>query len=457
MRKKIKAFIFLNFAILVLASQSNAGIIKKYDVREFGAKGNGRTLDTDAIQKAIDAAGKDGGGEVFFPPGNYLSVELKLRSGVSLYIGDGAALRASPYPDDWGSCNLKPLVSASSQHDISIKGNGVIDGSSGSYYDERGNFIPGFRPQTLITVNNSGNVSVSGITLQNSVRWTQVYNECDGLAVTGVKVRNHEFGLARETDGIDINSSRNVIVQDCDIETGDDGICLKPQPDSWHKQDRDMHDVTVKNCIVASTCNALKIGTGTSVNIYNVSFENITVKKHADVETGSNPVKSDIFGSENGTCIAAISVQSNDGGFTHDISFRNISILSCDTPIFIETQNRQSFVAHPDFGEVYNISFTNISCSHSSRASQINTEKGGHVRSIVFENLSIHNFETYRGKSSPYRLTGAYPDANKYGRMPAYGLFARDTQGLKISKDSNFYDDGGSKREAMVFENATLE
>ena len=416
-----------------------------FNVRDYGAQGDGVALDTSAIQDAINAASAAGGGTVYLPAGTYRTVELFLQNNVTLNIAGGATVAASTNSSDWSLCNHAPVIYALSMTNIGICGSGTIDGGSQTFVDSSGNLVRNSCPDGIIVIGNCRNVNISGVLLQNSDKWTQDYIQCDYLTVNGVSVRNPEAAISQNTDGIDF-SGRYITLENLDIETGDDAICLKPQGDPYQSPGRPTHDVTVKYCTVATTCNATKIGTTTSDLAYNVLFDHITVHKHSKITMANNPVPS-------GSCIAAISLQCNDGGTNHDFIFQNYIITNCDTPIFIETQNRQTYVAHTNTSQLYNATISDIYCSASARASQINVEPGCILQHILFRNLIIHNQETNYATASPPYLNGGYPDAFNYGRMPAYGLFARYVTDLTFTGTNIFYDDGNSGRPVTQYEN----
>ena len=416
-----------------------------FDVRDYGAQGDGAALDTGAIQGAINAANNAGGGTVYFPAGTYRTVELLLKNNVTLNIASGATLAASTNSSDWNLCNHAPVIFAESQTNIGICGSGTIDGGSQAFVDSSGNLVGNSCPDGIIVIGNCQNVNISGVLLQNSDKWTQNYVQCDYLTVNGVTVRNPEAAISQNTDGIDF-SGRYITLENLDIETGDDAICLKPDGDPYQSPGRPTHDVTVKYCTVATTCNATKIGTGTTDLAYNVLFDHITVNKHSKITMTNNPVPT-------GSCIAAISLQCNDGGTNHDFVFQNYIITNCDTPIFIETQNRQTVAAHANNSVLYNATISDVFCSYSARASQINVEPGCNLQHIIFRNLRIHNQEANYATASPPYLNGGYPDAFNYGRMPAYGLFARYVTDLTFTGTNIFYDDGNSGRPVAQYEN----
>ena len=143
----------------------------------------------------------------------------------------------------------------------------------------------------------------------------------------------------------------------------------------------------------------------------------------------------------------------------HHFTFENYTVNDCNTPIFMEVQNRKMPHARirKGFGSVKDITVKNFTCLHSSRTSQINVEKGGRLENITLENLSIHNFGTFAGTDSPIWLTGKYPDAQRCGEMPAHGLFARCVDNLALKGKIEFFDDGHSNRPATTYEDVTLK
>jgi polygalacturonase len=422
-----------------------------YDVKAFGAKGDGATLDTPAIQAAVDACSKAGGGVVRVGPGTYRTATVMLKDHVTLEIEKDALLEASPVASDWTGSN-QPVIGALSCTDIGLQGQGMLDGGGMTYYppNNDGHVVAGTRPETIVTFTNCQHVHVEHLTFRNSVKWTLVFFQCENLTGDGIIVRNRESCLNRETDGIDVTNCRHALIENCDIQTGDDALCVKLEGDPFQSPARPMHDVIFQNCAVATTCNATKIGTGTLEDAYDVHFRGITVNKLPNITQTRNSTK-------DGSCIAAISVQSNDGGKIHDFTFDDYIVNDCDTPIFMEVQNRKRAddPSHA-MGSISDIMISNFTCLHSSRASQINVEKGGRLANITLNNLTIHNFGTSPGVASPPWLKGQYPDAERYGEMPAYGLFARCVDGLALTGKIDFIDDGHSGRPPTVFENVKL-
>ena len=192
-------------SITSLGGQPNADTKTKpaniFDVRQFGAKGDGKTLDTAAIQKALDECGKAGGGMVRFPPGTYLSKPITLRSKTTLQLEEGATLQATTQhadfmktPGDWlsakSSGDFIPLISGKDLTDVTITGKGTIDGSGQVWWgpaEEARRKTPGYtlpRPN-LIVLTRCKNVRVTGMTIQNSPKFHLVPTDCEDVVIEG--------------------------------------------------------------------------------------------------------------------------------------------------------------------------------------------------------------------------------------------------------------------------------
>jgi polygalacturonase len=420
-----------------------------YNVMSYGATGNGVALDTSSIQAAVTAARNGGGGQVFFPPGIYKTTTITITNNVTLNLTNGAFLVASTNQSDWTKSGQ--IVYALSSHDVGIIGSGVVDGGGLVYYvggPTNASEASGHHTVHTIQFQNCSNVVVSGIHVQNSTEQTLVFDQCDYVTVDSVTVTNRAREYGSGTDGIDLNNCRYVTVNNMNIETGDDGICVKTQGDAYQNPPRrTAHDIVVKNCTVASTTQATKIGTATSDEVYNLTFTNITINRHAHVTTTNNPIPT-------GECEAAIALGMNDGGTNHDIVCTHYWIAHCDIPIYLEIQNRTNA-----FGGEYDITVSDIACANALAASQFNVQLGGQFQNITLSNITVHNFETNSTTASPPYQDGSYPYGYKIGNtllhMPAYGLFARYVNGLHLKGNMTFYDDGHSGRPAMAFENCS--
>jgi polygalacturonase len=406
-------------------------------VKDFGAIGDGSVLDTVSIQKAIDAAASGNDTEVYIPEGIYIVGTVFLRSNISFRLDKKALLLASSSALDWEKSDHTPLVYGDSVENVKLSG-GTISCNALSFHDEKGERIGKYRPNGTLKFRNSKNITVSDITVKESVNWSVHFDNCEYVSVDRVVIRNPEYIKAKNTDGIDINSCRHVRVDDCDIETGDDAICLKSVDKADFSAKRpDMYDIRITNCVLASTCNCTKIGTETIGNIYDVVFDSITIRRHSGVTqegVNRNPDKG-------GNASTAISIQSNDGASVYDITFKNYIVHEINTPVFILLQARTSYVPNTAAGEIFNITVDGLICEKSYRASQFNSCAGSFIKNVTLKNILINNYEVYSGSEPVIAPIGKlYPEPFKYGNMPAFGLFARNTINLKIDENIVFHD-----------------
>ena len=274
---------------------------KMNDVREFGAIGNGRTKDTEAIQKAIDA-----GGMVFFPPGVYLSGTLFLKSNGGLELAPGAILLASPDKEDYNADDFCEQNSwsinehASGAHfiigleveNIVICGGGRIDGSRKSFYgdDREPDCVtaprpyPNFgyekfgrvtdivwRPGQMIYICESRNIQIRDVQLYNAPYWTCFIHGCEDVQIRGLRILNDQRG--HQTDGIDIDCCCRVTISDCIIDSGDDCITLRGNVKRL-KRKKPCEFVTITTCVLHSCAYGIRIGVGDGI-IRNVAVSNI--------------------------------------------------------------------------------------------------------------------------------------------------------------------------------------
>ena len=180
-----------------------------FDPTAYGAKGDGRTNDGLAIQKAIDACAGAGGGTVSLPSGNFLSGTLVLKSNVMLHLTPGATLRGSRQLADYGPLHL---IYATNAENIGLEGEGIIDGSGEAFWDAKFK-AKKERPSPLIELVGCRNVHIHDIRIRNQPGWGIHPWECDGVYIRGISMITDMRGP--NTDGIDPDCSRNVFISDC--------------------------------------------------------------------------------------------------------------------------------------------------------------------------------------------------------------------------------------------------
>ena len=308
MQKKL-IFLFVFSLCIVVVSAAT------YDVKDFGAKGDGITKDTAAIQRAVDAASVAGGGEVYFGAGTYLSGSVFLKSNVDFHLGVGAVLKGSPDKEDYNAADVCPqnrtsrkessfgahLLLCVEQENVTVRGPGKIDGNSAAFlvdpatgkgwgYDPKcfwkGQADIPWRPSQMLYFVESRNIRIVDAEFANSTYWTLFLHGCEQVSVRGLWIHNErERFHTHNGDGIDIDCSRFVTVSDCRIHTADDCITLRANVVPL-KKFRDCAFVTVSNCILSTPCNAVRIGVGAGT-VYDATFDNIVVH---DARTAVNIV-----------------------------------------------------------------------------------------------------------------------------------------------------------------------
>ena len=298
---KTNICVFVAIGVARAAGMAFAG--GTYDVRSFGAKGNGLDKDTTAIQSAIDAASAAGGGEVFFGAGTYVSGSIFLRSNVDFHLGPGATLLGSPDKTDYNAADVcsqnttsKPessfgahLVLCIEQENVTVRGPGRIDGNSavflvdpktGVEWGHRpGNRSAGqdkipWRPSQMLYFVESRNLRIQDLELSNSTYWSCFLFGCEQVAVRGLYVHNERDRFHTcNGDGLDIDCCEYVTVSDCRICTADDCITLRASGRRL-KRSRDCAHVMVSNCSLSSPCNCVRVGVGEGC-IHDAVFSNV--------------------------------------------------------------------------------------------------------------------------------------------------------------------------------------
>lgn len=290
---------FVIFALLLTAGcqsqSSNAGQIAEHRwiISDHGAVGDGKTLNTKAIQATIDDCARSGGGTLVVPQGVFVTGSLFLKQGVNLCVEKDGVLKGSQDTNDYPWIDTRiaglemkwpaALVNADSVTNLQLTGEGTIDGSGQRWWHdywsaraaETNDTDPHFkvaRPR-LVHIIRSQKIVVRDLLLKDSAFWNLQLTYCDGVEVSHLKVR--EPVKAASSDGVDVDSSRNVLITDCDIVCDDDGICLKSGRDAdGLRVNRPTENVEIRNCHVGHAGALVAFGSETSGGIRHVRVYN---------------------------------------------------------------------------------------------------------------------------------------------------------------------------------------
>lgn len=257
--------------------------MKRICLEERGADGSGRLLCTGIIQEAIDQLAREGGGVLEFPPGTFRSGTVRLASQVEVRLAAGTVWQGSDdladYPEQaWGhNKDRQPhhFIVAKDCENVTLRG-GVIDGAGPAFWHPEPSPSGWFRererrPSPMVELVNCRHVRLEGVTIRNSPGWTCHLHGCRDVQMRGVRILNNFFGP--NTDGIDINGCQDVLISDCQIDTGDDAIVVKTTPDA-----RPCERIVVTNCLVRSNCVGLKLGAMESYqDMRDIIFSNCVV------------------------------------------------------------------------------------------------------------------------------------------------------------------------------------
>jgi polygalacturonase len=445
-----------------------------YDVRTFGARGNGKTLDTPAINKAIDKAATAGGGTIHFPAGNYLSVSIHLKSNIALYLDHGATIIAAepsrevkydlPEPNQWDKYQdfghshwHNSLIWGESLENVSILGPGRIWGRglvrSGSqsrtkeqndasrdvqvnksaapfgYPNPRDTVEPGWANKS-ISLKLCRNVLIRDISILHGGHFAILATGVDNLTIDNLKIDTNR-------DGIDIDACRNVRISNCTVNSPfDDAIC--PKSSFALGFARATENVTITNCQVSG------YDEGTLLDG--------TFKRDYKTHSVSGPTGRIKFGTEsNGgfknitisNCVfdysRGLALETVDGGLLEDITITNITMRDItNAPFFLRLGSRLRGPAGGVVGALRRVVISNVVVYNASPkyGSIISGIPGHEIEDLKLNNIRIY----YEGGGTkeqaalePPEKENDYPEPAMFGEIPSYGFFVRHVKGLEMS------------------------
>lgn len=401
----------------------------------YGRRGAVGGLATDAIQAAIDAAARAGGGTVRLGKGDYVSGTIVLRSNVRFEVAKGARLLGSldlkDYPEhvaqrptvmDSNMGMNQSLIFAEGCENISLCGEGLIDGR-GTRDNFPGEETPHRTPGRpfLIRVIDCKRVHIKDIHLKDSAGWMQNYLNCEDLLVEGIRVDNQ---ANVNNDGLDIDGCRRVIVRNCFINSEDDAMCFKGA------SQRPMEQVLVENCEFYSSCNAMKFGTDSQGDFRKVLVRNVVVGGPSVEMRVWRPRMSD----------SGISWEVVDGCTVEDVMVTDAHIVRAKSPLFLRLGDRARVrpeQPRPAPGNLRRIVYDRITgAGNGERGSYFMGLPDKQIEDVVLRDVNIGVTATYQpvpDESAIGELRDKYPDAFMVGWVsPAFGLWTRHIRRLTM-------------------------
>lgn len=472
--------LLVSFFLFGFKSQAQKAVKtqKEFLITNYGAKADGKTLNTIAIQKAIDAAFKNKGGCVVFPKGEFLSGSIQMKSNVSLRLEEGAVLLGSTNPDDYYKMEFSgrpdspkkddnsqmALLLAHKATNIKLYGKGKIDGQGlqlalnidslhhagiavdPNYSTRRNRPNETMRPK-LFRFSQCDNVAIEGLQVGAASCWGLSFELCSNLSLDGLKVVNRSYW---NNDGIDITDCKNVKVTNCDLDTADDGICLKSYYPGYAND-----GIYIANCTIKSSASAIKFGTASYGG-----FKNVVIK---DIEVHD-------------TFRSAIAIESVDGAEIENIEISNINAVNTGNAIFIRIGQRSGEKA----GSIKNVSIKNIKVqvpfgrpdiNYDLRGPEVDFFHNPFPSSIVgipgykIENVSLENITiSYPGRATKGmayvalnrldqvpEVVKEYPEFSMFGELPAWAFYVRHASGISFKNIKVTLDDADF-RPAFVFD-----
>ncbi|MHC4353252.1 MAG: glycoside hydrolase family 28 protein [Planctomycetota bacterium] len=391
-----------------------------HDVRDYGARADGVTLCTEAIQAAIDKCAAAGGGAVYFPPGKWLSGTVYLADHVTLRLDSGSTLLGSKDPNDYarrhGEFSSWSLIAGKGLKHIAIRGSGTIDvqGSAFRWKDRS-------RPKGIY-IENCRDILIEGVGMRSAGSWMQHYFDCDRVSIRNISVFNH---VSYNNDGLNIDSCRDVRITGCVVDSDDDAIVLKS------RSLKPCENVTIANCVVSSHCNSIKMGTESGGGFQNITVTNCTI---------CSPRYSKVtYGKQRG--LAGLALEIVDGGTLDRVAISNIAIKGVSVPIFMRLGNRARQYGQgdgkPGVGTFRNVVVNNVVATDVSKIGCSITGLPGHaVESVSLSNIKL-SFDGGGTREEASReipeKAASYPESTMFGTLPAYGFYCRHVKGLTFT------------------------
>lgn len=452
---------------VILSTALRAAVPSLYNVRKFGARGDGRSIDSEAVNKAIETASANGGGTVYFPAGTYLSYSIRMKDNIRLYLDRGAVIKAavptekqgydvaepngSRYQDFGHSHWKNSLIWGIGLHDISIEGPGRIDGTDALSRGLENADGPIAKANKAIALKECRNVTISDISMLMCGHFALLLTGVDNLTIDNVTADTNR-------DAFDIDCCSNVHISNCNVNTlCDDAIVLKSSYALGYAKSTE--NVMITNCLVSGYDPG---------SLFDGSF----TKETAAAPDKDGPTGRIKFGTEsNGgfrnitisNCVfdhcRGLALETVDGAVIEDINISNISMREIfNSPFYIRLGNRARGPEGMPFSVIRRVNVSNVSVKEADcrYASIIFGLEGHMIEDVTFSNIFIQykggytmddvvkqtdanlffNRDLKKPGRRPYDIPQqekGYPEPSSHGVLPAYGLFISHARNVRFN------------------------
>ena len=405
------------------------------DIKAYGADNTGKTVNTEIIQKALNKCRDNNGGTVYFPAGKYLTGTLIVGGNTHISLSEGAIIIGSQDINDYsceeasfvdacGADRGKGLIIFLKANNVSLTGAGTIDGQGAIFPDLS------HRPMLLRFI-QCQNVKVDGVTLKDSGAWVQHYFQCQNVIISNVTVNSYANA---NNDGINLDSCEQARVSNCFIRSGDDAITVKST------STKPCRDIVISNCILSSNCNGLKFGTESIGDFENVLMSNCVVYD---------------------TRLGGITVAVVDGAKLKNVIISNINMRNVGAAIFVRLGNRKydKSIENSSRGGIENLTLENINAEGAGIiGSSIMGLPDLPVKNITLKNINISSTggcESFDDSKELPELADTYPEFNRWGELPAFGLYGRHIEKI-LMENCSFSTVAADYRPATKFDDVNI-
>ncbi|TWU54319.1 Exo-poly-alpha-D-galacturonosidase precursor [Rubripirellula tenax] len=449
------------------ADRDESAANRVFSIKSFGAVGDGVAIETAAVQKTIDACHDAGGGVVRVPAGDFQIGTIVLKSNITLSLDYGARLLGSTDVADYPTESLsRPregdahcLIYAENAKNITIEGLGVIDGRGTHQHfprNRKGGKNSGIRPR-LMRLESCDDLAFSGVTYTRPAFWGLHLIDCTNVHFSAVTVRfrNNNFN----NDGLDLDGCENVLIENCDLSTGDDAICLKSSKNPCR-------NIVVRGCRMDSNTAALKLGSSSRGGFIDVTVTNCYFH---DCPMG------------------AIKLQSVDGGRLENVDISRITMKDVGCPLFMRLGNRGSTFGEEQgsatVGTLKNIRVSDV-------VAEVIIEDRAKAAEAVYKNLKVDTTpgvtDNEKSKAGPIMITGIpghfvenvvlenikisypgngtkedarrtvpedidrYPEQFFFGVLPAWGAYIRHAKNIEFKNVQMTVRDADERPKVVV-------